>query len=450
MNCRVVQINTHDIHGGAAAVAKGLHERYRERGMNSQLWTGFKQSENEGIIELRKNSYWASSCERVRQWAFQNRIPVIGGVFNRLGILDPKELNRRRLLATGHEDVVFRPIPLRLFLKPEPPGIVHLHNLHGYYFHFAQLAAISRQYKTCITLHDAWLMTGHCAHAINCDRWENGCGNCPDLAIYPAITKDRTKTNLEEKRRIFKNSRLYITAPSHWLIDRARQSVLREAAVQFRVIHNGIDLDVFKPTHCKSRLRSDLQIDPQSQVLLVSGNAVQSSVFKDYGTFLKALKIIRQEYSDRPLEVIVLGGGSESTNESIRTIPFIGDPIQLARYYQVADIYLHAAKADTFPTTIIEALACGTPVVATSVGGIPEQVRGFDVDAELGSFEKPTGVLVKAGEPRDFAKAVLFLLHNPEVLEKLSKNAADDAAERFGLDRQVNEYLNLYEEMLHA
>jgi glycosyltransferase involved in cell wall biosynthesis len=110
----------------------------------------------------------------------------------------------------------------------------------------------------------------------------------------------------------------------------------------------------------------------------------------------------------------------------------------VARYYHAADIYLHAARADTFPNTILEALACGTPVIATAVGGIPEQI----IDGE-------TGFLTRPGDAADMAEKIIQLLENDDLLHKMGIAAGKYAQINFSSERMVNDYLNFYQEVLH-
>ncbi len=126
-------------------------------------------------------------------------------------------------------------------LPPEPPDLVHLHNLHGRYFDLRQLAPMSHRLPVVMTLHDEWTFTGHCAYALHGDRWRTGCGSCPDLDVYPAIRRDGTQANLRAKADIYARSRLHVSTPSQWLMDRARDSVLARGVVDWRVIHNGVD-----------------------------------------------------------------------------------------------------------------------------------------------------------------------------------------------------------------
>jgi len=118
---------------------------------------------------------------------------------------------------------------------------------------------------------------------------------------------------------------------------------------------------------------------------------------------------------------------------------YVGEVLiqKVAWSHQAADLYLHPARADTFPTTVLEALACGTPIVASAVGGIPEQV-----------IEGRTGFLVPVGDARALAERVLDLLADDGLRVRMGRLAAEDAARRFGRERMAGEYLAFYEEIL--
>jgi glycosyltransferase involved in cell wall biosynthesis len=128
----------------------------------------------------------------------------------------------------------------------------------------------------------------------------------------------------------------------------------------------------------------------------------------------------------------------------IHFVPYQRAPEAVARYYQAADIYIHAARADTFPNTILEALACGTPVIATAVGGIPEQVKALRTEHNsVNSYgqDHATGFLVSPGNAEELAARIQDLLGD-DVLQRLSINAAVAARQRFNLERQVDTYPN--------
>ena len=121
----------------------------------------------------------------------------------------------------------------------------------------------------------------------------------------------------------------------------------------------------------------------------------------------------------------------------IRFVPYQRDSTIVAQYYQAADVYIHAAKVDTFPNTVLEAMACGTPIVATAVSGIPEQIE-----------DGITGFLIPPGDPQAMADRILKLLTDQELHNRIARRAAEVARERFDLDRQVKDYISWYEKII--
>src|SRR5262249_35811923 len=147
----------------------------------------------------------------------------------------------------GIEDFRYPGSRRLLQLTPQQPDLVHGHNLHGGYFDLRILPELSAQVPVVLTLHDAWLLSGHCSHSFDCERWKTGCGRCPDLTIYPAIRRDATASNGRRKRTIYQRSRLHVAAPCQWLMDKVNESILALGAVETRIIPNGVDRTTFHP-----------------------------------------------------------------------------------------------------------------------------------------------------------------------------------------------------------
>jgi len=318
------------------------------------------------------------------------------------------------------------------------PDVVHCHNLHGGYFDLRALPSLSRKVALVLTLHDAWLLGGHCAHSLDCQRWETGCGNCPDLTIPPAIRHDATAYNWQAKREIYARCKLHVATPCRWLMQKVERSMLAPAVVDGRVIPNGVDLSVFQPGD-RGAARALLGIAQEARVILSAGWKLRGNVWRDYATKRSAVGLAAERLPGERVVFLVLGEDAPPERvgrAEIHSVPYQSSRLQVARYCQAADVCLHGARADTFPNAVLEALACGTPVVATAVGGIPEQIQ-----------DGRTGFLVPPRDPERMAAAVLKVLGDGHLRRELSQNAAEDARRRFDLNRQVESYIEWYQEV---
>jgi glycosyltransferase involved in cell wall biosynthesis len=324
-----------------------------------------------------------------------------------------------------------------LDLPPEAPDLLQVHSLQRWYFDLEALPALSSRIPTVLTLHDAWLLSGHCMHSFDCERWRHGCGECPDLKIPPAVLRDNTRWNWMRKASIFAGSRLWIATPSHWLMDKVQASMLR--AEGSMVIPNGVDTVNFRPG-AQALARRALSLPEDARILLAVAHRIRSSPWKDFALLEKAFGIVcRRAPSENTILLVVGDAGIDQADRGagLRYIPPLGDDSKMAMAYQAADLYVHPAKADTFPTTVLEAMACGLPVVATSVGGIPEQV-----------VEGETGSLVPAGDPEALAIRILELLNNAHRRQSMGRNAAVRAQQLYTRPRMIDAYLAWYEEIL--
>lgn len=456
----IAQIGTTDQGGGAAAVASGLMRGYAARGHRVWHVVGRKRTHNPAVVTLP---------EEDRPWFRASGYVAVQALLRGLAARHPDRgfglLSRSLRLAThpqvirdtwsGIEDLAF-PASARVLDRLDAvPDVVHAHNLHGGYFDLRALAPISARVPTVITLHDMWLMTGHCAHALGCGRWETGCGRCPDLGLDPAVRRDATDQNWRRKQAVFASSRLHLATPSRWLRDRVERSMLAPPVGGVRVIPNGVDTAVFRPAD-RSRARAALGLPAATPIILLTTGS-RGSMWKDDHTLHRVIDRLTEQRGAGSLLFVAVGRESAarvSGRAAIRSVPFVHDPGVMAQYYQAADLYLHAARADTFPLAVLEALACGTPVVATATGGIPEQIRPAALEAVrsglFGAIGDATGMLVPAAGAAEMSDAAAALLDRDAIRTRLGDNAARDAASRFTLDRQVEAYLEWYRELVGA
>src|SRR5262249_41658005 len=206
-----------------------------------------------------------------------------------------------------------------------------------------------------------------------------------------------------------------------------------------RVIPNGVDLTIFRAID-RDAARSQLGLDRACRIVVFAAEAIRRNMFKDYATFRAAIAKICAQWSGPPLLFLALGDDSPSEEigrARLKFVPFTEKVSDVALYFAAADICVHAARAETFPLTVIESFACGVPVVASAVGGIPEQI-------ESGT----TGFLVTPGDANEMTMRIELLLSNDELRRKMGAAAAKLARQRFDVREQAKAYLGWYTEIL--
>ena len=313
------------------------------------------------------------------------------------------------------------------------PDIIHLHNLHGYYINIEILFNYLASTKIPIvwTLHDCWSFTGHCVHFdyVGCNRWQKSCHSCPQRSSYPAsYIIDNSKQNFVNKRRLFNSvNNLTIVPVSNWLNSKLKQSFL--ANYSSKVIHNGIDLEVFKPSKSGTLIK-DYNLHNKFIILGVASNWTQK---KGFFEFVKLRELLGEDFA------IVLVGVNKKLQKmlpkDIISISKILDQAELAMIYSCADLFLNLTFEDTYPSTNLESIACGTPVMTYRTGGSYESV------SEGGGYVVNQGDITAV-------KELLDDIRNDTVPRISKKTLIEIAHKKFNKDINFIHYLKLYKEIL--
>lgn len=430
----ILQVSSADRGGGAEAVAMTLHDAFRRRGLQAHLAVGRVRRGGAGVFRIPQGRGYAWRLHELFDVRMHFRAARLARALAVPGTLVD--------VARGHEDFHF-PGTHELLRLAARTDVLQLHNLHGGYFDLRVLPKLTAHVPTVATLHDAWMLTGHCAVTYDCERWTHGCGSCPYLDTYPALRRDGTAFNLQRKAAIYAATSLVVVTPSRWLMDMVGRSVLAPAATQQRVIPNGVDTELFHPGD-RLEARAALGIKPGALLLVLVAQGGRANEFRDFPTLLAALGRLGAA-PGKQVDAVVLGDPAESQTRLGRVV-LRGHtrvaPESVATWFRAADACVHVARADTFPNVVLEALACGIPVVATAVGGIPEQVR------PLGKHSHPTGLLVRGGDPAALAASLERILVDDSLRRELGEAAATDARDRFTAERQADAYIELYDELL--
>lgn len=287
------------------------------------------------------------------------------------------------------------------WVREYDPDVIHLHNVHGYYLHVGLLFDYLRTCGKRIlwTLHDCWAFTGHAAYCeqANCEKWKTGCSHCPKDWDYPKSLSDHARRNYARKKALFTGiPNLELVTPSQWLADLCAESFLKEYPVT--VIHNGINTDIFRPSD-GTALRASLGLTGKRVIL---GVAALWEKRKGLDDFVALSGMLSEQ------ERIVLVGLSERQIQglppAILGLPRTNSAQELAALYAMADVYANPTYEDNYPTTNLEAIACGTPVVTYATGGSPESAVLYGASVPKGDLNALLDALRRSYEPSEGAK----------------------------------------------
>lgn len=404
---KLLQINTVNNSGSTGRIAEDIGQIVKEAGWESYIAYGRETNRPSQSKKIRIGSNWDVNFH---------------GLLTR--ILDNHSLG----LSSRHSTKKFV-----TEIKHIKPDIIHLHNLHGYYLNIEILFNFLSTLDTPIvwTFHDCWPFTGHCANFdyIGCKKWETACYDCPLTKSYPAsYIIDRSKRNYEEKKRLFNlvNNMTLIPA-SNWLGDFLNNSFFNDFHV--RMIHNGIDTSKFRPRESNTIIN---KYNLQGKFVIL-GVASEWSFKKGFQDFIKINDMIGCDFQ------IILVGLSHRQIEllpnNIIGITHTESVDELAQLYAVADVFINPTYEDNFPTTNIEALACGTPVITYKTGGSPE------------SLDLNTGIVVEKGNKKGIVDAIY------EIKTKGKISYTDACRNRalllYKKEDRYMDYLTLYENLIN-
>jgi glycosyltransferase involved in cell wall biosynthesis len=314
--------------------------------------------------------------------------------------------------------------------------VVHLHNLHGNYFNPRVLPAVFRKKPVVWTIHDMWPFTGKCVASFGCTRYREECGNCPHLDAYPSMKRDLSAYHLRLKRRCVEGASFLVVAPSDWMRMHVATSLLKDQPVM--VIPSPVDTSIFHPEP-KEEVRARLGIPLEKQVVMFVASVIDGNEAKGANVLRGMLASLRSKFPDLYVLIVgetkgtsIIGAGVEG-----RQTGWVSDRSLMRSYYSTADLLIAPTMAENSPCTVVEAMACGTPVAAYAVGGIPEQITN-----------RKTGVLVEPGDLKGLTAAVASFLDDPEKSVSFGKSAAAAVKERFSLEYCAGQYIKAYEESI--
>jgi glycosyltransferase involved in cell wall biosynthesis len=409
---KILFINKYDVSGGAAIAPWRLHQQLERSGKTEDFFlVGIKKSSESYVFATRKPGI-ENNIER-----------GVNLILNKLGlqyVWFP--------FSTGR----IKKITARI-----KPDVIALQNIHGGYFKTELVSKLSRIAPVVWTLHDMWAFTANAAYVFGDESWKQMQGGKEEKKYFPTMGINTGKWLLKRKKKIYTASRLTVVCPSRWMERLARQSPVFEGK-EMVCIPNGIDTAFFRPPEDKNKIRKELGISPEQKVLLLSAEKLLQSDYKGGKDLLEVLRLLDRPASDG-ITLLTLGRDSLPASYrylQVRSMGYITDEAQIRQALQASDLFLHTARADNLPNTLIEAIACGVPCVAFDIGGCGDIVK-----------DKENGCLIEPFDHSLFADSVWSLVSNPEKCQLFSRNARRLAEHNFDVRLMAERYMTLFKSL---
>lgn len=413
---------TNDVAGGAAIAAYRLHEGLRRIGVTSSMLVASKTSSDPDVQEIRHDR---SPLARIFRHFQSSQIVRDIGRYSKTLSPTLELLSDDR--AAGAADLT-RSLP--------PADVYQLHWVAGLLDYKRFFGSLRPGTPLVWTLHDMNPFTGGCHYALGCQKYLERCGACPQLGSNdPSDLTARIHARKSAALGQLRPETTKIVAPSRWMTAQAQVSTLLRGFDPI-CIPNGLDTEVFQPRNRKeARIRFGLPEDAKV-VMLVAHYLTAHR--KGFDLLTAALDGLSAKSS-----VVLASAGVMD-----RPAPFsqlhvplgeIGSEELMSYALSAADLFVCPTRADNLPNVVLEAMACGTPIVGFDVGGVGDMVRTGE-----------TGILVKPEDVTGLRHAIESILSDGELNNRLSRNCRQAACDEFGLEIQARRYLALYEELIQS
>lgn len=406
---KVLFANARDVIGGAAIAAYRLHKGMQENGYDSSMLVDIKSSTDESVYAPR------TKWDQIKQ-KFRSKIDYL-----------PQRLYKSND-GLGRS-LSFVPGPNLKKINSFDADIVHLHWINNGFLSVEQLAKIKK--PIVWTLHDMWAFCGAEHYTSENDYYKNGYTNSENvLDKWVWRRKENAYSKIEN---------LTIVTPSSWLAKCVRESLLLDDR-RVEVIGNGIDTNIFSPKNTKE-LRLKYGIPIEKKIILFSGYKGVEDPRKGFNHLLNALKLREETNNINDIELVIIGSDKSDEIEDLKIkshlMGMINDSNIMRDLYALSDLFILPSKEDNLPNTVLEAMACETPVVAFNIGGVPDMVD-----------HKKNGYLAEPFEDEVLSEGIRWCLDSDEKLKNLSSNAREKIISDFQVTKQSEKYVALYKDII--
>lgn len=411
---KIFHINTFDIEGGAARAAYRINKGLCDIGVDSKMLVQTKDSDDKSVIgpQSKRDKFFSMTRPHIDQMPF---------LFYRRRKKTPQNL---QWLPCGQQNKI----------RKIDADIYHLHWICNGFVRIEELARLKK--PIVWTLHDMWPFTGGCHISGECKRYIDYCGKCPQLGSICGF--DISRWVWSRKDRAWRGQSLTIVAPSRWMAECARESRLF-CKRRIEVIHNGLDIDKFKPIP-KEQAREIFSLPQDKKIILFGAINADRDQNKGLSYIVQALRSDRCSKSNKDTELVIFGvSSSEEMLDLGIPVKYVGrlyDDVSLAVLYSAADVMVVSSIQESFGQTASEAMACACPVVAFRTSGLMDIVD-----------HEQNGYLAEPFSVKDLANGIYWVTEDSKRQENLAEKAREKAVREFDLRAISKQYLSLYEDI---
>ncbi|WP_261598325.1 glycosyltransferase [Methanoculleus formosensis] len=386
-----------------------IHKVLNQIGHKSDMSVMIKQSHNEGIHTL------GNVLTRLYDKTFAALLESLLGL--------------RSILPISGSTV---------FLKKyyHDADLIHLQIIHGNsFFSILNIPLMSRRHKVVWTIHDPWMMTGHCIYPLGCERWKYGCGDCQKFEIPFRVRHDSTALMWRIKCWIMHRSDVTLIVASKWMYDNIRASPIL-SHLPCHIIPLGIDLDKFRQIDRK-KCREEFGIPDDADVLAFRFKGTDDHI-KGWNFIKEALISINPE---KPTYLLIFDGKGAldilKEKYNVIELGWSKDLATVIHALNAADIFLMPSTAEAFGMMAVESMACGTPVIVFDGTALPDVIHAPE-----------GGISVPARDSKALADAITGLLKDEQRYAQLVENGLRIVREEYSLEKYIQRHIELYKSIL--
>lgn len=422
IDLKIVHLNTYDGNGGAGRACLRLSNALRASGIESEVLAYYKFGSNDAIANASSGIF-----------------AKVAAIFN---------IMAERYLAKIFVKALKTPFSLQWFGRSivnhplvKSADLIHIHWINHGFLSPKFLAQLDELEKPIVwTFHDSNAFTGGCHVRYSCEHFHRQCGDCPLLRF--SGKNDISHRNWKRKQKAYSELSFHIVAPSRWMANSVKQSSLLGVR-PVSIIPNTIEIDTFKP-YVKSEAKKILKIQADQFVIMSGFMPSKNDKHKGADYLIAALNELaaRQEIPSERIELVIFGNKeTQEMPEFPFKTTFLGQITKdehLAKCYAAADAFITPSLEDNLPNTVMESLACATPVIAFTTGGIPDMVKHLE-----------NGYLAKYGSSSDLADGIEWLFLNEDA-QAVQKEARRTILTHFAPKVVAEKHLACYESLINA